>query len=270
MKAGCIVLRVSTDEQDEERQLHSCLQLAKRMSIDVPPSRILRGRESGRGEPKPRADALALVRKGAVRHIIVDEISRWARQGARALLNDLALLEHNGASMHVVTQPMIGQPGFGQAATFFYALFAAEESARISERTRSGLAHARRELEREGCFRARKSGRVVTGFGRPRVLSEDALACAAYLREVRQLGWAAISRHLEDAGLGPAKSSTVRMALPAWVTKHGYPRKPPAGLQIELPGCTELPPCPAKKGDSEGPSAGLQIELPSVAEDGRI
>lgn len=234
MIPGCIILRVSTEEQCEERQLHECQQLAKREGINVPPSRILRARESGRFDPSPRAEALKLVQRGAVKAVIMTEISRWSRQGPRALLNDLHLLEHCGARMWVVTEPRIGAPGWGQFITFVWALFAEEESAKISERTKSGMAHRRRELEKEGSFRSRKSGKVRTGFGRPAAASDQVWASAAYLRHVRKQGWAAISRDLESWKIGVVKPTTLRMGLPKWVAKRGVPTEPPPGLQTSL------------------------------------
>ena len=239
MIPGCIILRVSTEEQNEERQLADCMKLAEREGIQVTKSRIFRARESGRFDPGPRKEALKLVRRGAVKAVVVTEISRWARQGARALLNDLALLEHHEARLWSVTQPMIGMPGWGEAVTFFYGLFAAEESAHISERTKSGLAHARRELEREGSFRARRSGKVRMSFGRPPVVTDKAMTVAAYLREVRNLGWAEIARQLQVSKLGDVKASTLRMGVPRWVAKKGVPSEPPPGLQMELPGAPE-------------------------------
>jgi DNA invertase Pin-like site-specific DNA recombinase len=108
-------------------------------------------------------------------------LDRLSREGPLATLQHLQQLTGNGVQWRSYTEPYIDSCGmFAEVVISIMATLARQEKVRISERTRAGLARAKRE------------GKAV---GRPHKVRPERI------RELRALGlsWSAIAKELSIA-----------------------------------------------------------------------
>lgn len=160
-----IYARVSTAEQDTERQVLELTAYAERLGHTV--VAVLTEKASGAKDNRPeRAKALELARTRRVDAILVSEMSRWGRstQDLINTLNDLAAL---GVSLLAVNGMSYDRSSTtGRLMSTMLAGFAEFERDLIRERVRSGLAAARargQKLGRQVGQRPsdRKAGKVL-------------------------------------------------------------------------------------------------------------
>ncbi|NVK58358.1 MAG: recombinase family protein [Alteromonadaceae bacterium] len=137
-----IYARVSTREQNAERQLRELRAFAERGGYEVVAE--VSETASGRRDSRPgRARLLAMAKRRELDAIAVVELSRWGRSTADLLstLSELeakrvSLLTLNGLELDV-SSPM------GKMISTFLAGVAEFETALLSERVKSGLEAAR-------------------------------------------------------------------------------------------------------------------------------
>ena len=137
-----IYARVSTPEQNGERQLRELRAFAERAGYEIVAEECETA--SGRRDSRPgRARLLAMAKRREVDAIAVVELSRWGRSTSDLLstLSELeakkvSLLTLNGLELDV-SSPM------GKMISTFLAGVAEFETALLSERVKSGLEAAR-------------------------------------------------------------------------------------------------------------------------------
>lgn len=149
--------RVSTHEQDSERQVRELTAFAERGGFQI--VKVVRETASGRRDNRPgRAEVLELARRREIDAIAVVELSRWGRSTTDLLstLSELeakrvSLLTLNGMELDLST-PM------GKMISTFLAGVAEFETALLSERVKSGLDAARAKGKQLG----RQKGQAPT------------------------------------------------------------------------------------------------------------
>lgn len=156
-----IYARVSTDEQDLQRQLEACTEYAL-STFDVARSQITYYEDTGTGGDTQRQAFQALlsdVESGVVDAVVVHEISRLSRS-----MSDLSAtvdrFKDAGVALHVYERDLVVDPASDDPMTeaFFYLMgvFAQLERDMIRQRVRSGI----REAQRQG----KHTGRTPYGF----------------------------------------------------------------------------------------------------------
>lgn len=144
-----IYCRVSTTDQDTDRQARELTAWAERMGWQV--VALERETASGARDSRPRrANLLALAKAGNISAVLVTELSRWGRSTSD-LLTTVEQLAHHGVSLKCLTG-MDFDLSSPQGKLIFTMLSGISEFERalIAERTRSGLAAARARGKRLG------------------------------------------------------------------------------------------------------------------------
>jgi putative DNA-invertase from lambdoid prophage Rac len=179
-----LLCRVSTELQDEERQVRDLSRLAAERGWGV--LEIVRERVSGTRTDRPGlAHVLELARSRAVDVLAVSELSRLSRAGIGPVFDILRELDAAGVRVVSLSEPWAETTGPMRDLLFALLAWAAKlERDLLSERTRSGLARVRAEGKR---------------IGRPPVLSAELLSRIRELRETpdgegNRRTWAAIAR----------------------------------------------------------------------------
>lgn len=163
-----ILARVSTSKQDNDRQVHELTEHAERSGWKV--VEVIREQVSGASKTRPDVvRAKELAKAGTIRKVLVHEISRLGRRPA--LVHEVVeSLHESGASLYWHSQrieTLLPDGRRNPAAGIMLAVMAEMAQAEretLIERTRSGLAEARRK------------GRVL---GRPKGSTLDAAELVA-------------------------------------------------------------------------------------------
>jgi DNA invertase Pin-like site-specific DNA recombinase len=163
-----ILARVSTAKQDNDRQVHELTEHAERSGWRV--VEVIREQVSGASKTRPDVvRAKELAKAGTIRKVLVHEISRLGRRPA--LVHEVVeSLHESGASLYWHSQrieTLLPDGRRNPAAGIMLAVMAEMAQAEretLIERTRSGLAEARRK------------GRVL---GRPKGSTLDAAELVA-------------------------------------------------------------------------------------------
>jgi DNA invertase Pin-like site-specific DNA recombinase len=151
-----ILVRVSTVRQDTDRQVTELEAYARSKGLEV--VEVCREQISGMAEGEAReglARVEELARSGAIKKVLVHEVSRLARRNSVAH-SFLEMLEGSGVSLYWHQQgieTMLPNGKRNPAAAMMFALLA--ESARaerdlLADRIRSGLEEARRKGRKLG------------------------------------------------------------------------------------------------------------------------
>jgi DNA invertase Pin-like site-specific DNA recombinase len=168
-------IRVSTDEQDLNKQKHLLLEHAQHQRLII--DQFIEAEVSSRKTPKERRieELLDLLQSGD--HLLVAELSRLGRNMLETL-NIITALSEKGIRITFVRQPELSTTGpHGKLLLAIYSYFAESERDYISLRTKQGLAAARASgtlLGRPKGSR-NKRGSVLSPF-------------AQQIREYRRLG----------------------------------------------------------------------------------
>jgi DNA invertase Pin-like site-specific DNA recombinase len=146
-----ILVRVSTNRQETDRQISDLTQYATRKGYNV--VEICRETVSGRADENEReglARALELARRGAIRKVLVHEISRLARKSS-IVHKFVETLEECGVSLYWHQQgfeTLLPNGKRNPSAAIMLAILAETARSEIEtlvERIKSGLAEAKRK-----------------------------------------------------------------------------------------------------------------------------
>lgn len=133
--------RVSTDKQDEQRQVDELLEYGEQQGLDVA---IVRERESA-AKALPELEKL-LERIGKGDLLVVTEFSRLTRRGIHELLEIARRVQRAGGSLLELSGGMkYDNSPMGELLVAFTATVDRMERERIGERTRSALAMRRKQ-----------------------------------------------------------------------------------------------------------------------------
>lgn len=161
-----IYTRVSTDDQSCERQLQELRAFAERAGWDVVVE--LSEKESGKNDNRAeRAKLLKMAQRREFDAILVTEMSRWGRS-TTDLITTLRQLEAWKVSVITLSGMAFDLTSpTGALMTTILAAFAQFEADLIRERTRSGLAEAKRKGKKLG----RQEGQNPSDKIAPKVMS---------------------------------------------------------------------------------------------------
>lgn len=179
-KTCAIYSRVSTGRQENENQLVLLRHFASSQGWDVVAEHC--DEVTGGTSDRPESKAMMLAasqRKFDV--LLFFALDRLSREGPLATLQHLQRLTSYGVQWRSYTEPYIDSCGiFADVVIAIMATLAKQEKIRISERTRAGLARAKRQGKQ---------------LGRPRKIRPERV------RELRELGlsWSAVAKELNIA-----------------------------------------------------------------------
>lgn len=194
--------RVSTSEQDETLARDELRRAAALRGLDL----VEEIEETGSGARNDRPGlqrVMELARRGEVDVVLVQRLDRFGRSSIDLLTNIQALTDV-GVRFIAVAQGLDIKPDGDAMSQLIYsvmAAFAEFERRLISERTRTGLAKARRKGVR---------------LGRTPVLTQSDVQLARQLRE-HGMSWRAVAKELK------ASEATIRRCV-----KMGHPHERPA------------------------------------------
>lgn len=186
LRAGCY-LRVSTTQQDVSMQRHASAALAKQRGWTVVRVFCDEG-HSGASDKRPALrELLAAAKRGEFDVVIAYKLDRLGRSTPH-LLATLAELETCGVKFVSVTEPIDTSSAMGTMITTVLGAIAQFERDMLIERTRDGLAAARRRGARLGrprryvdverAMRMKRAGMAWPDIARELAVSERTLSRA--------------------------------------------------------------------------------------------
>jgi DNA invertase Pin-like site-specific DNA recombinase len=191
MNKAALLLRVSSEDQEEENQLEQCRTFAKSRNWDI--VEIYRENISAwRSTDRPEKNRLMKdARQGKFNHIVVWALDRWTRKGAEALIKELNRLDQWNVQLHSVQEDfldnfnMSGELGeiIREFLSKIVAWQAQLESKRKSERVKAA-------------YRRKKDKGELNGWGRKK--AKFNIDRAIELRVDEGLGWRSIAEKLEE------------------------------------------------------------------------
>lgn len=147
LRAG-LYARVSTnDQQTLPMQNRTMREYAARRSWTI--ARQVREVGSGAVQREAREQLMEAARRCEIDIVLVWRLDRWGRS-VTDLLATLQELEHLGVGLVSLTEPLDLTTPAGRAMAGLLAIFAEFEREILRERTRAGLAEARRNGKRLG------------------------------------------------------------------------------------------------------------------------
>jgi len=180
VKRCAIYCRVSTGRQENANQLAELRQFAETQSWEIASEYC--DEVTGGTSDRPQFKAMMLAASQRRFDVLLFfALDRLSREGPLATLQHLQRLTGYGVQWRSYTEPYIDSCGiFADVVISIMATLARQEKIRISERTRAGLARAKREGKQ---------------LGRPRKIR------AERVRELRALGlsWSAVAKELNIA-----------------------------------------------------------------------
>lgn len=144
---NCIIYtRVSTEKQNSENQIDQLTEYANKQNWNI--IEIITDTASG-GKSADERIGLKQVFDMAHRKqfdvLLFWSLDRFSREGSRKTLEYLTRLDSNAVKWHSYTEPYISSLGvFKDAIIAILSALAKQEKIRISERTKAGLAKARK------------------------------------------------------------------------------------------------------------------------------
>jgi putative DNA-invertase from lambdoid prophage Rac len=173
-----LYVRISTGKQDTENQEYLLREFASKMSWEL--VTIFRDEISGSKPERDRPGFKGMMSAASRREfdvVVFFALDRLSREGVLPTLTFLQRLDSYSIAWRSYSESYLDSTGiFKDAVLAILAVIAKQERIRLSERTKAGLARARRE------------GKTL---GRPRISAD-----AAVIRAMRQAGqsWSAIAR----------------------------------------------------------------------------
>ena len=142
MKKVVIYARVSTGDQNCDRQITDLLAFAQRANFEV--IKIFKETASGAKDSRPvRKEVMELARKRFIQSILVTELSRWGRS-TLDLINTLQELETYNVSINALNGTQFDLTNaHGRLFATMLASFSQFERELIQERIKSGMASAK-------------------------------------------------------------------------------------------------------------------------------
>lgn len=185
-----IYCRVSTDDQDAGMQLDELRRLAKFKKWNLTAEFVDHG-QSGKKTTRPQLDKLMRdVRAGKVTRVAVWKLDRFGRNAAH-LVTSLDEFRELGVKFTSMTEGFDTGTAQGRAMMQIMGALAELERENIAERTRAGLARAKREGKRLGRPKACTPGEVAR-------MTDGGMGLRAISRELG-VGVATVSRRLAEA-----------------------------------------------------------------------
>jgi len=140
-----VYARVSTDSQDASNQLPEIEQLVAARGWRV--THCYTETISGTARVRPQLDAmLAAAHRGEFKVLVVWALDRLSRRGIAEVSSIIAKLERAGVALVSVREPWCDSSGpVRELLVAVMSWVAAQKRARLSERTKAGLARARAE-----------------------------------------------------------------------------------------------------------------------------
>ena len=153
-----IYCRVSTDKQEAENQLIQLREYAKRSCLDV--HREYVDVISGKENSRPAYDELFMdAHKKLFDLVLFWDLSRFSRAGTLFTLQKLKELENLGIDWESYQEPYFKSVGqFKDVVLSVIATVAKMEREKISERTKAGLARAKKQGKKLGRPPKKKGG----------------------------------------------------------------------------------------------------------------
>lgn len=182
-KRVVIYARVSTNDQDTERQVRDLTEYAQRcgyLLLDT----FIETASGGNNDRKVRAKIIQIARERKIDGVLVTEMSRWGRD-LSDLIRTLKLLQSYKVSL--ITQSGMSfelETAQGEMMVTCIGMFAAFEKAILRERTKSGLETAR--------AKGKKLGRPI---GHP-IDQKHSTKVLGYLAEGKTIRWIADELHI--------------------------------------------------------------------------
>lgn len=147
MTKAALWIRVSKDEQHPENQEAQLRAWAERLQLDISAVYRLPGFSASRGEQEP------VLRKmlddaafGDFSLLLVTSLDRLERRGIGQMHTLIQRIAHAGVSLRSLNEPWVDTTG--PTRDLFIAIFAwlaEQESRKISERTKAGIARRKAE-----------------------------------------------------------------------------------------------------------------------------
>jgi len=193
-RAG-LYARVSTnDQQTLVMQNRAMREYAARRGWTI----ALQVREvnSGAARRKAREEVLEAARHRKIDLVLVWRLDRWGRS-VTDLLTTLQELEHLGVGFVSLTEALDLATPAGRAMAGLLAIFAEFEREVLRERTRAGLAHARKNGKRLG-----RPATAAIHATEIRKLHRAGVSKSEIARRL-QIGRTSVRRILRDAGSAP-------------------------------------------------------------------
>ena len=187
--------RVSTnDQQTLVMQNRAMREYAARRGWTI----ALQVREvnSGAARRKAREEVLEAARHRKIDLVLVWRLDRWGRS-VTDLLTTLQELEHLGVGFVSLTEALDLATPAGRAMAGLLAIFAEFEREVLRERTRAGLAHARKNGKRLG-----RPATAAVHVAEIRKLHRAGVSKSEIARRL-QIGRTSVRRILRDAGSAP-------------------------------------------------------------------
>jgi DNA invertase Pin-like site-specific DNA recombinase len=176
-----LYVRVSTGQQATENQEHALREFAQRQGWVI--AQVYSDEISGGKSERQRSGFRAMLDAASRREfdlVLFWALDRFSREGVLPTLTYLQRLDSHGVAWRSYSEQYLDSTGmFKDAVISIMATIAKQERLRLGERTRAGLARARRE------------GKTL---GRPRIAVD-----AAEVRTLRSQGlsWSEISRRTQ-------------------------------------------------------------------------
>ena len=227
-----VVLRVSTDDQDEQQQLDPCLRRIAYGDQSTPwafdeKTGIYRahGVSGGDLDAAFRRRVFDDAAAGLFERLVVYELSRWTRGGILVVLSDRNALAKCNVRLVCVRQDWVEND-----LLLAICAYMDEEKLRVtSDETKKALVHKRGLIAKHGGYTRQADGKWITRIGGRDVvpISDAAIATAMELREQKKwdgrpaFGWRAVATELLRRGHGvrrrgekdlvPFKHATIRL-----------------------------------------------------------
>jgi DNA invertase Pin-like site-specific DNA recombinase len=177
-----VYVRVSTGDQTTENQKQELQAWAERAGHTVVKVFEDHGISGAKGrDQRPQFDALL---KAAVRREI-NMIAVWSSdrlgRSLKHLVEVLETIRETGTGLYIHTQSVDTTTPAGRAMFGMLGIFSEFEREMIVARVNAGLDRIKQTLERDGHFKAKKSGKVRDRLGRPGAKPEQIKAARAEL-----------------------------------------------------------------------------------------
>jgi DNA invertase Pin-like site-specific DNA recombinase len=189
-----IYARVSTNDQDLSMQLAECRRLAEFRGWEVVGEYLEQG-VSGAKSSRPELERLTKdMRLGKFRRVLVWKLDRFGRNASHLVsaVDEMTRLKVEFVSM---TENFDTAAPMGRAVLHILAAVAQLERDNIAERTKAGIAHAKRRGKRLGRPKACSPGEVVQ-------LLEDGLNLSKIAKQLGVGRATALRRRNEAVRLG--------------------------------------------------------------------
>ncbi len=188
---AAILLRVSSEEQEEENQREQCVQFAESRGWTIEDI-FTENISAWKAQERPtKNELMKRSRQGHYDHIVVWALDRWTRRGAEQLIAELNRLEQWNVKLHSVQEDFLDQFNMegelGRILREFIQKILAWQAQMESQRKSQRVKAAYRRMKESG---------DLNGWGREK--TEFDVDRAIELRVDEDLGWRSIAEQLDE------------------------------------------------------------------------